>query len=277
MCGTDAFARRLYDRADAWDPGRAEDIAEELEAYITEVHGDTASLRYSFDVFDTILLRDDRSEEERLYEVSGHFEQAFGGPAQVDVFTARLQAHAMAKRLVTRHDGVAEAPWDLVVDLMLHLLDAPASAAEPVTELETVFELASLRPNPYLRAFVERVAPKEPILLISDMYLPPAVISVLVESCWDLDYRLHVSSERGLTKRGGGLFDVARTAEIGDLENVVHLGDDHLADVVSARVRGFDAVHLPVPRAIAHRRREARAGFLTRFHDTFGVSVSELA
>ncbi len=84
------------------------------------------------------------------------------------------------------------------------------------------------------------------VILISDMYLSKGDIDLLLrKNGYDLDdVNIYVSSEFGITKKHGGLFDIVKN-DIGQDLSVVHIGDNYISDYVRPRKHGLWAVHIP--------------------------------
>ena len=85
------------------------------------------------------------------------------------------------------------------------------------------------------------------VFLISDMYLPPEVISGMAARCGYEGYeKLFVSNEYGVSKRSGKLFGEVLKEYGLQKSDLIHIGDSIGADLLGARKAGIAA--LPVAR-----------------------------
>ena len=226
----------------------------------------------SFDVFDTLLLRNTKPEPARFREMAREQRRALlaaglSPPAVDDLFFARLQAARIAYSCAPLVEGERDASWDSILDLMLHGLgwegDPARLAREIITQVELDYEAANLSPNRPLMDLLARARDRGArLVFLSDMYLDSGGIAGLIarlapDFSWDRGY---VSSQVGMTKRGGGLFRHMLGEEGVDAGRVVHLGDDPVGDLATPRGLGITAVATPRPRwwRLARRTRLGR-------------------
>ena len=85
------------------------------------------------------------------------------------------------------------------------------------------------------------------IIAISDTTLPSERVSELIQHFHgaELVDRVYSSADHGLTKRDGGLFVAVAQAENIPLNQLVHIGDDLLADVRIPSAKGIAVHHTP--------------------------------
>lgn len=84
------------------------------------------------------------------------------------------------------------------------------------------------------------------VVAISDMYLPETVIQAILDRCGIAVDELYVSSEVGVTKASGRLYEHVRQAEGVKPEEWVHHGDNFRADIENAIAAGLKAKHFPI-------------------------------
>ncbi len=84
------------------------------------------------------------------------------------------------------------------------------------------------------------------IALISDMYLAKSDIELLLKkNNFDINnIDIFVSSEFGVTKKNGKLFNVVRQ-HLGCDKEILHVGDNFSSDYINARANGLWAIHIP--------------------------------
>ena len=82
------------------------------------------------------------------------------------------------------------------------------------------------------------------IVATSDMYLSSQIISQILEKCgFYLDY-IYVSCECKAKKRDGSLFKYVLKTEKIKCSNLIHIGDNYIADILGARKCNVSAVHI---------------------------------
>ncbi|EPU3919206.1 HAD-IA family hydrolase, partial [Aeromonas hydrophila] len=87
------------------------------------------------------------------------------------------------------------------------------------------------------------------VIFISDMYLSEAFLrELIIQKCPRLhNVRMFVSSELGVTKQSGGLFQQMLSRLKIKPEQVLHIGDNPKADVQSAQQIGLASLHFDLP------------------------------
>ncbi|WAF76802.1 HAD-IA family hydrolase [Aeromonas dhakensis] len=115
-------------------------------------------------------------------------------------------------------------------------------------------ELQVERDMVYLDPLVQMILLREQcrglqVIFISDMYLSEAFLRELItQKCPQLhNVRLFVSSELGLTKQSGSLFQQMLSLLKIKPEQVLHIGDNPKADVQSAQQLGLASLHFDLP------------------------------
>lgn len=240
--------RKLRQRGPSAGPGRHDDVILWRENRLplptpdelTALMADPALRVISFDIFDTLLVRNVLRPQDVFQLTSGMTDARHGVNFQ------RMRAPAEAEL------GLPNATLDQIHAHMArrHHLSPGISAA--LREAELRCERAVLRPRPAARALYDaaRRAGKR-VIAVSDMYLPAAFLrDVLRENGMEVD-ALHVSCEAGARKSDGGLY--ARVAEAEDCApgEILHLGDNRHSDVAQALRQGVCALWLPSVQALA--------------------------
>ncbi|ATL98048.1 hypothetical protein CK910_05735 [Aeromonas sp. CA23] len=87
------------------------------------------------------------------------------------------------------------------------------------------------------------------VIFISDMYLSEVFLKeLIIQRCPQLhNVHLFVSSELGLTKQSGSLFQQVLSLLAVKPEQVLHIGDNPKADVQSAQQLGLASLHFDLP------------------------------
>ena len=115
-------------------------------------------------------------------------------------------------------------------------------------ELEIECEYTYLNPDIYeIINYLHRAGKK--VLLISDMYFRKEQIEEILDSCgFDITLisEIYVSSEYGVNKSSGVLFDVVLNRNGLVPSEMVHIGDSVQADIIGARKRKIRAIHYDI-------------------------------
>ncbi|WP_172329506.1 hypothetical protein [Mangrovicoccus sp. HB161399] len=254
--------REIYEAPDFdsyYGSGRAQALVDRFEAMLAGA--DVCS----FDVFDTVLLRDARSELERFADVAAEFVRRAGraGHGQVPsvrtCLAARVLAASTAYQMSRPVKGCREGRFGDIVRNLVASLSLPE---DPFAELwrasEFEIEAAQLRGSPFIENLVDlAVARGKTVIFISDMYLSAEEIARLVETCGmslEKVSRIFSSADTVVNKRSGLVYDLV-CGECGvEPGRILHLGDSLEGDFLAAKRRGLEAIHLPVPKALMRQR-----------------------
>lgn len=195
----------------------------------------------SFDVFDTVLTR------------------LVGGPRQVFVECGRRLRAAKVIDVppevyaAVREDVLAQFTVDVrrhpplrrVAGEVAERLGLAAVSAETLYETELAVERDVLRAVPGLVAHVgaERRRTGRGVLFVSDTPLPADFLQGLLEreGLFVGGDALFTSADCGQSKQDGALYDQVRADQGVAPADLLHVGDDDEADVVNARLHGWQA------------------------------------
>ena len=179
----------------------------------------------SFDIFDTLLVRpyakpaDLFTHVEMLTNVSGF--------AKARINASRT-AHKMNSKEITYEEIYSYMP----------------ESYRYLAEKELQLEEKVLKQNPdmmYLFNYALRL--KKRIILVSDMYLPSAVLARVLRSNGFNGYKkMYVSCEYGSTKWSGKLFDEVIRHEHVRPGVILHLGDNSMSDSINPMKRGISTI-----------------------------------
>jgi hypothetical protein len=206
----------------------------------------------STDVFDTLLLRNSRSERSRIMKGERLFSTLLarhgwhiGADLLVEtrLSTQRLAFRGLALRGVAGEVGLVD-----IISRQLSLLGLPHSLVAERLRIELQVEKGSLNANKQLgRILRTHRRAGSRIIAVSDTTLPTEGVSELIQHFHGPELVDHVysSADYGLTKRDGGLFVAVAQAENVPLRRIVHIGDDLLADVQTPSAKGIAVYHTP--------------------------------
>lgn len=225
----------------------------------------------SFDVFDTLLLRNSKYEPYRYLEIAERVQNLLlaKGIERLsiwDIYAARLTAFRVCYRTVNQVCKIREGRLVDVLSLMTSILSLEKWIVPELIELELSYEIENLRANPFLKAFLQIAEIKhKQIIFISDMYMFEEHIYQLVREYYpNLKLTKYYSSaDRGLTKLSGLLYGlVARDLGV-ECSQILHMGDNFKGDVQQAKKQGLKAIHLPIPEIHLQERNQEKTKFKT--------------
>lgn len=184
---------------------------------------------YSFDIFDTLLLRPYTNPQE-LWKVLEEKEGAKG-------FAKARKKGDVKSYKVSTEEG-RETSIEEAYSLM-------PKRYRPLMEKEMELERQVLRVNPeMLERWNELGEQGKRRIIVSDMYLSQGFLeSVLVEkgiSGWDAFY---LSSTHNARKTTGKLFEIVLQKENVDASEVLHIGDNEWSDVKVPQGMGIQVQH----------------------------------
>lgn len=222
---------------------------------------DDSTALVSLDIFDTVLLRRVETpakvfdEVGRRARLAGLIDAGLTPPLFRMV---RQDAECRARQEARQDRGTDEVG---VADIYRQIAVGDPAA---LMALEIAVEAEVLFANPFLLKGLQDLAVQgRPVVLLSDMYLPPGVIRRLLSNAGigEALYRdLYVSCAHGCSKRDGGLFRLLLN-DHPDLSaaSILHVGDDPVGDVAMARAAGLCAVHYTPSSGLARMRERERA------------------
>jgi predicted HAD superfamily hydrolase len=204
---------------------------------------------YSFDVFDTFLLRACTSPEgvfERAFQLSS-VSRSFPDAATAFV-QHRHQAEARARKAAKQLTGSVEVGIaDIYGYFPFRLFDLDRKTLPGLVQAEFEAELDLCRANAgMVRQYLEIRATGARTGFISDTYWSRAQLARLLRSChpglaWDF---LYASCESG-TNKSEGLFAKYLSEQAIVPSQALHIGDNENADIRGARRHGIGTRYYP--------------------------------
>jgi len=263
--------RLMSESIDLYMPEKAEKYAQALLEDIETRIGLENIKVFSFDVFDTLLLRNQKYELFRYLEISKLVHELLINKeihhlSIWEIYAARLSAFRICYRTVSHTHRIREGKLLDVLSLMGKILGLEVWIVPELLRIELTYEQDNLSINPWLDIFLRypKIQSKD-IVFISDMYMQEDWIYQLVRRCYpSLEiFRYYSSANYGLTKTSGLLYDLVVDELQVSRSEIVHMGDNFRADVQSAKERGLRAIHLPIPENILQQRKQNKQHFKT--------------
>lgn len=196
---------------------------------------------YSFDVFDTCLIRA-CGRPEIVFELLAQkiLEPAIGEGALLDFAEIRHRGEVQARKTFC-----VQGREDITLNEIYEhcdFSDLTSVENQYIMQEELRIEKSVLLPVYTVKQQIVQLRNAgHKIIFISDMYLPQSFIKeVLLETgLWHEKDSLYVSSEFGVTKRSGHLFDLVRNSENIDIKNWTHSGDNAESDIRIPKKKGI--------------------------------------
>jgi FMN phosphatase YigB (HAD superfamily) len=223
----------------------------------------------SLDVFDTILLRNNIPEAERYLALSqviaADLPKAFPSLKHIDahdLLLARNEGMSFTYRTRPRYMGCGEGDIREVLSYVARAINPrgadDAQVQEWLLNHEVEFEVGALRLNRILAEVAEEFAQHGKLILVSDMYLPAAVIRRIFERLAPDFLRsvsaIFSSADEIVSKRSGKIFGLIEDRMGLPADAFLHVGDSLHGDVQQALRSGWSALHHPVPQSCMQER-----------------------
>lgn len=212
-----------------------------------KLHGKAAAVEcefdvYSLDVFDTLLLRDLRSERSRFWQIAKLASRRFLAlgieVGTMALLKTRVEVQTQAYRALEATNPNGDIRLADMLDSIAKLLHLGPDGARILEDAEMEIELRCLRPNEALLARLARdIGKAKRVIAISDTYLSAAAVRHLLDTLAPGHpvEEVYTSADHNATKRGASLFGRVLEAEGVRPERMLHHGDDFTADHVMPR------------------------------------------
>jgi predicted HAD superfamily hydrolase len=200
------------------------------------IHAVAACETVSFDVFDTLVKRQVRHPEDVFSLTALQYQARYGSSPPLF-----RQQRILAERRARSASTAAE----VTITEIYAQLDGVADRDKPrLMELEQSLELEVACANREMHSLFQWCLDiGKRVIVVSDMYLGEGVIAELLERTGYAGYAaLYVSSNHGVTKAGGQLFEKI-VHDFGlDPSKTLHLGDSVRSDWLGARSAGIRSI-----------------------------------
>lgn len=201
------------------------------------------------DVWDTLLRRNCHPECIKL-STAFHIYVGFHGqiknefPSHREIYQKRLQIESQLAALARAAGKDDEYDIREVVRLWLDCVVGPGETVHEIVDYEIATEMASCYPDEDIVGLLQQY-PGEKTIFLSDFYMTAEMIQRLLENAGLSSVVASgiSSSDVGLNKRSGKLFDFVHSQYRVGATDHLHIGDNLYSDVESARQRGITAVH----------------------------------
>ncbi len=203
---------------------------------------------YSFDLFDTVFYRKHFSLEEVLYSSSRYLAGFLSEPLSVASLIEERKNLGQSLKLSSKLKTQEPKLWDILSALVRNheVVNGitPGRVVSKAIAFELSLEICNLQPNEQILKLLKHLKQQgKHIICITDMYFDEEQVTSILNSM-NIRYffrDVFVSSEIGLTKQSGDLFNhVTKTLGLNP-NNILHIGDNVISDIRSARNKGLDS------------------------------------
>lgn len=190
----------------------------------------------SFDIFDTLLVRPAIQPKDILKIVADTILDKYN----VEIYEDRMCA-----------EGEIKDPYVKITDIWNHIRkkrDLDLNKVEEFIKIEIEFEKNFLYVRNFGKVIYDYALTKgKRIIAVSDMYLPTNILfSVLRKNGYDRISKIYVSCDCKARKDNGKLYDwVLKSELLNSGKNLIHIGDNYIADYKVPLKKGIHAFNLP--------------------------------
>lgn len=224
----------------------------------------------SLDIFDTLLLRNNKSELTRYYELARLCSKLLDKTINPeDVLLSRYYGLEYSYRTRPRIQGCTEGDIKQVISSQISTLNIQKKYAPKFLDLEIEYEAENLTLNKGLFKACEILAERGvEIILLSDMYLNTSILMKLMQAKIGSKpkwlNKIFSSSDIVLSKHSGKVFAYIETKLKKSSEQILHIGDNIKSDVKNAKDAGWHAFHYPISEAENISRRDDLESILNK-------------
>jgi HAD superfamily hydrolase (TIGR01549 family) len=189
----------------------------------------------SFDLFDTLILRRLGDPKNVFREIDKKLIEE--NKQNKEFVFQRISAEKRARRMKGKREVTLDEIYSLF-DTNVFGNSEKLKKMELETEYDTCISNHEMQ-NLY-RYLLES---GKRIVLTTDMYLPRKAIEKILKKCGIEEYdKLFISSEIGLMKKYGQLFDYMLKELDVDPNEIVHIGDNPRGDYLVPRLKGIRSI-----------------------------------
>jgi len=203
----------------------------------------------SFDVFDTVVVRP-VLEPKDLFALLNRQMRDETGIVNLDFAAQRAKAESEVRRGIKGREEKRDPTLDEIYNALQARLALSAEVTARMQRIEIEAEINLIYRNEAAYHLFERAkAAGKRVIFCSDTYFSHETIAEMLQQTGYEGYeRIFVSSEVGVTKKDGDIFElVCRELQVSPVD-ILHFGDNRRSDVDRAKERGVRPLLLKSPR-----------------------------
>lgn len=191
----------------------------------------------SFDMFDTLIKRDCFRPSEIFSFVEKRIDQTYHRHSSFSKL--RIEAEKKARKNIQNEEVTIEQIYDLFPNKF------PRDILNHAKTWEMDYELALCQMNPAIRPVYEYCKSHDKkIIIVTDIYLPEALIEKILDKSGIKYDSLFVSSTYKQMKAKGSLFRTVLTTLSIPPSELIHIGDNEKSDYEIPIKLGIHAIHI---------------------------------
>ena len=200
----------------------------------------------SFDIFDTLIERPFNLPSQ-LFKTLEERVASLPGFGHIDFARERIMAEKSARKVLRAEHGFDyEVTLDLIYQTFAERNGVDEVTCEQIKQMELDAELYFCQPQKTMsRIFALAASLNKKVVITSDTYFSSEFIRKLLAKCGYQDgYTLFCSSETGVRKQDGKLFEKLIEDLAVQPNRILHIGDNGIADIKMAKQAGLQAYHI---------------------------------
>lgn len=194
----------------------------------------------SFDIFDTLIKRDCYKNTDIFFMME------MNNINKYPEYSGFAKNRIIAERIARRDTEKEEITLDDIYYKMEQLYPKEICSKFKKMEIDYEYSICNLNSSIY-RIYKKCIEAGKQVILVSDMYIEKNIIKNILNKLKITGYnKLYLSSEIGLTKLKGTLYNFILSDLNISSDEMVHIGDDIRSDYLRPRMNRIHAIHIPV-------------------------------
>lgn len=208
----------------------------------------------SFDLFDTLVCRPFSKPRDLFYlvklELMTNYSNLIDAKIIENFESLRIESENLLKKKLLNHDNKCNREELSLYDIYQNIFEMVGSnisiPIKTLVEIECEVEFKNISPKLLGKKLFDYASSlSKEVIIVSDSYFSLEFLSSLLKKCGYFGYsKLYVSSEIGLKKDSGNLFQYV----LGDIksnpENIIHIGDNPKGDILMPSKFGIKSLIL---------------------------------
>lgn len=272
-------SKKLYETEDRQAFFQSDYFQDHFVSIIDKIAKSGLTPIVSCDIFDTVLLRNDKSEPFRFYEIAESIKYALKLKKDIyEVLMARYLGTEISYAASDIVQGCREGSLYDIHKILLNVLDVDTERTGESVAAELEYEKNNLSLNVGLWNILKELKDNDRIkmVFISDTYqhgehIDDLIIYFLPEYQSYVE-KLYSSADLTISKHSSHIFSYVQKERGYSAEQLLHIGDNLHSDYQNAKRKGWNAMFLPIPKYQQVRIRKSLIDFKKKL-DNDGVTI----
>lgn len=233
---------------------------------------------YSFDIYDTSITRIYNKPETLFYDVAESFIKSIKQPLSTEIVAEIVHIRNESERKARK----SSSKEDITLENIYESLSLPKyihGKKELLYKIELKYEFYSTRVVvPILCKINKLRSEKCKIIFVSDMYLHYDFVMklLLFHGLYKKGDSLYLSSDIGLTKKNGTLYQYVIDKEGVSPEEILHHGDNINSDIIIAQRYGLSTCHIDTKNLTHYEKMILHSGIFKQTDLSKIASISKI-